>query len=253
MRAIAIFDILILYGWNFQHYLSSVYGFTLERYSIPSCKFFLFFEYFIAQTTAWLRVFVCLDRYFLLSRLHKTWFNRSKNVIIIIIHIITLLALFNLHLMIFGCFYAPDGEIDINSRLYTIFPLWDYINLAVYNCVPFVLMVIFNSGVIYHLIQLRRTTTIQNSRIQHRAISITLVIMTFLFLIMTMPSNIAYGFFQTVSSPQFLQALDAVLVTYHILSFLLYFITFGDFRRECITMFTCGKNTARVAPIQILR
>jgi hypothetical protein len=249
MRTIAIFDILMLYDWNLDHYLSSVHGFTLEEYSIPSCKFFLFLGYFTAQTTAWLRVFVCLDRYLSLSRLYKTWFSHSKNVIIVITCIISLLALFNLHLMIFGCFYTPDGVIDTDSKLYQIFPLWDYIDLVVYNCIPFIFMVILNSGTIYHLTRLQRTTTVRNSRIQHRSISITLVITTFLFLFMTVPANVAFGFFQTTASPMVLQSADAALFTYHITSFALYMITFKEFRREFISMITCTKTPGRILPM----
>jgi hypothetical protein len=249
MRTTAIFDILVLYGWNLDHYLSNIYGFSLEQYNIPSCKFFVFFGYYTVQTSAWLRIFVCLDRYLSLSRLHKTWFSHSKNVIIIIICIVTLLALFNLHLMAFGCFYAPDGTVDINARLYETFPMWDDVNLAVYNCIPLVLMIILNSGSIYHLIRLRHTTTVQNSRIQHRSISITLIITTFFFLIMTFPSGIAFGFFDSIASSTTLDALDAVLFTYYITAFPLYIITFKKFRRTFIEMITCGRiNTARVAP-----
>jgi hypothetical protein len=248
MRTMAIFDILMLYGWNLEHFLSGVYGFTLEEYSIPSCKFFLFFGYFTVQTTAWLRVFVSFDRYVSLSRLHKTWFSHSKHVIIIIICIISFLALFNLHLMIFGCFYQSNGIININSPLYTIFPMWDYVDLAVYNFIPFVLMIIFNSAAIYHLIHVRRTATIQNSRIRHRSISITLFTTTFLFLIMTLPANIGFGFFQTILSSTILDLGDGILFTYNITSFPLYMITFKEFRQECIAMITCTKNTVRVAP-----
>lgn len=249
MRKIAIFDILILFGWNLQHYLDGVYGFTLERYSVVSCKFFLFFGYFTVQATAWLRVFVCIDRYLSLSRLHKTCFSHSKHVIIIIISfVISFLVLLNLHLTIFGCFQTSNGTIDINSRLYVIFPMWDYVNLAVYNFVPFVLMIIFNGGVIYHLIHLRRTRIIQHSRIHHRSISITLFTTTFLFLIMTLPASIAFAFLQTVLSPSILGLTDGILFTYYITSFPLYMITFREFRQEFVAMITCIKNTRRVAP-----
>jgi hypothetical protein len=231
-----------------EHYLSNIHGFTLEEYNIPSCKFFVFFGYYTVQTTAWLRIFVCLDRYLSLSRLHKTWFSHSKNVLIIIICIVTLIGLFNLHLMIFGCFYTPDGTIDIDSRLYATFPMWDDVNLAVYNCIPLVFMIILNSGSIYHLIRLRRTT-VQNSRIQHRSISITLIVTTFFFLIMTLPSGIAFGFFDSIASSTTLDALDALLFTYYITAFPLYIITFKKFRRTFIAMITCGRiTTARVAP-----
>ncbi|CAF4333535.1 unnamed protein product, partial [Adineta steineri] len=114
-----------------------------------------------------------------------------------------------------------DGTISYVSWLYTIYPLWDDVNLGVSNFLPLILMVIFNSGVIHHLIRLRRTTTVQNSQIKHRAISITLVITTFLFLIMTVPSSVAFAFFAS-SNQTLLHFLDCLMYSYYALSFPLY-------------------------------
>jgi len=248
MRAVAIFDIFMLYGWNMDHYTSTIYNFTLSSYTVASCKFFMFLNYIAPQTSAWLRVFICLDRYLSLSRLHRTWFGRPKSVLIIIASIISFFFLFNLHLIIFGCFRDADGTIDPDSRLYIIYPMWDMVNLAMYNCIPFLSMVILNSGVIYHLFNLRRTSTIQNSRIQHRAISITVVITTFLFSLMTIPSTVAYAFFTNTASDTVLYTLDCVLYSYHTLSFAIYMITFKEFRQEFIKMVTCNNNEQRIAP-----
>jgi len=241
MRTIAIFDILMLYGWNLDHYLSGAHGYTLQAYTVPSCKFFSFLNYFAAQVSAWLRVFVCLDRYLSLSRLHKTWFSQSKNVLIIIAGIIVVFTIINFPFFLFVCYYNADGTVNTDSHLYEVYPTWDFMNLGLYNCAPFILMVIFNSGVIYHLIRLRQTSTVQNSKIQHRSISITLVITTFLFLIMTIPGTVAYAFFSTTASVVALHAFDAILYTYHILSFPIYMITFTEFRREVIGVITCNK------------
>jgi hypothetical protein len=248
MRAIAIFDILMLYGWNLDHYISNVYGLLLQRYSIMLCKILSFLNYFSAQSSAWLRVFMCLDRYILLSHLHRTWFNRSKTVLITIICIITFFVLFNLHIIFFACFYTKHGTINVNARQYKIYPLWDYINLGLYNCVPFILMVIFNSGVIYHLIRHYRLSSIKISRIQYRTVSITLVLTTFLFLLMTIPATVSFAFFYSKASVTILHMLDSILYTYHILSFPLYLITFKEFRQECRAMLTY-KNNRRTSSI----
>ena len=247
MRTIAVFDILMLYGWNIDHYLSSVHGFTLGRSFIPSCKLINFISYSTTQTSAWLRVFVCFDRYLSLSRLNRTWFGKSKSILIIISSIIGVFLLLNLHIVIFACYINPDGTINPNAVHYTIYPLWDCVHLGVYNCAPFVLMVLCDSGVIYHLIRLRRTTTVQNSRIQHRSISITLVITSTLFLIMTIPSGVTFAFFQSTAHISVLRIVDAIYFTYHILSFPLYMITFTEFRREFIAMIKCYQRN-RVAP-----
>ncbi|CAF3669213.1 unnamed protein product [Rotaria sp. Silwood1] len=247
MRAMAIFDICMLYGWNLDHYLTIIYEFHILHYSIISCRFFSFISYFAAQSSAWLRVFVCLDRYLSLSHLHRTWFSQSKNVLIIIASILSILLLLNFHFFLFVCYYEADGTINALSWLYNIYPLWDYVNFVIYNCAPFIFMVIFNSGVIYHLIRLKRTTIIRNSRIRHRAISVTLVITTFLFLLMTVPSTIAFAFFST-SDITLLRFFDGLLYSYYILSFPLYLITLDEFRQEFITMITCKGNIRRITP-----
>ncbi|CAF1374455.1 unnamed protein product [Adineta steineri] len=226
----------MLYGWNLDHYLSIIHGFTLITYSIPTCKIFGFLNYFAAQSSAWLRVFICFDRYLITSRLHRTWFSRQKSVLIIITCIITITTLLNCHFLIFTCYYSSDGTINPNAKLYEIYPLWDYVNY---------------SGVIYHLIHRRLVQLIQNSTIQYRAISITLIITTFLFLIMTTPATIDAAFFATTPTGILEKILDSALYTYHITSFLLYFITFKDFRRECIMLMTCKiNNPQKIVPTQ---
>ena len=244
MRAIAILDILILYGWNLDHYLEGTTGIKLETYSVLSCKLFSFINYFTYQVSAWLRVFICFDRYLSLSRLHRTWFSISKNVLIIIGVIIIVFILINLHFLPFVCYYQ-NNQVIIDSLYYTVYPLWDHVNLIIYNCLPFLLMVVFNSGVIYHLILLRRISTVgKNSRIQHRSISATLLITTCLFFLMTTPVSIAYAYFSDTKE-SILYTLDSILYTYHILSFPIYFLTFAEFRREffkLITLETCRKR-----------
>lgn len=251
MRTIAIFDIFMLYGWNLDHYLSIVHGFILLTYSIPTCKFFGFLNYFASQSSAWLRVFISLDRYLSVSRLHRTWFSHPKNVLIIITCIIAFFMVFNFHFLIFTCFYRPNGSINPNAALYQIYPLWDYINLGVYNCLPFILMTTFNIGVIYHLIRRGHTRVIQNSHVQHRAISITLLLTTFLFLMLTIPATIFAAFFFTTPTTTLAKILDSALYTYHISSFPLYFMTFHAFRQECIMMIIGKTNNQRVTPAQI--
>ena len=236
MRTIAIFDILMLYGWNLDHYLLYVHNLSLFGYSVPSCKIVTFISYATPQTAAWLRVFVCFDRYLMLSRLTRTWFNRSKGILIIITCIVAVFGVLNFHLLLFACFYKPDGSINYEARHYRIYPMWQYVHLGVYSAVPFVLMVAFNSGVVYHLLRIRRESTLQNSRIQHRTISITLIVTTSLFLILTTPSGIVFSFFVDIISNTVSELLDGMYFTYHTLSFPLYLITFPEFRREFLAM-----------------
>ena len=250
MRTMAIFDILMLYGWNLDHYLEPTYGFKIQTLNVSSCRFLSFLNYFAAQSSAWLRVFVSLDQYIVSSRLHRPWFSQSKSVLIIISCIIGFFTLLNSIFFVYGCSKTAHGTISELSWAFQIYPLWDYINLAMYNCLPFLLMTIFNSGVIYHLIRLRQTTAIRISRIHHRAISLTLVISTFLFLLMTTPATVAFAFF-TTSSMTILHSLDGLLYSYHTFAFPIYFITLPEFRRECIGLITFKRRTRSVEPFTV--
>ncbi|CAF1135987.1 unnamed protein product [Adineta ricciae] len=236
MRAIAIFDILMLYGWNLDHFLYRAYGFMLQTWSIPTCKLGSFLNYFASQVSAWLRVSICFERCLALNWPHKLSSYQSKNVLIIISCIVIVFTLINLHFILFACYFNENGTMNLNARLYQIYPLWDYINLVIYNCVPFILMVSFNSNVIYHLMRFRYVGAIQNARIQHRSISITLIITTFLFLIMTIPATICYAFFYATASRFVLHLFDYILYTYHILSFPIYLITLREFRQEIYSL-----------------
>lgn len=239
MRAIAIFDIFMLYGWNLDHFMTGAFGFSLQFSSILPCKFFTFWNYFTGQCSAWLRVFVCLDRYLSLNYLHKTWFSQSKHVLMIIIGIVIVFFCINVHFFIFTCYYNSDGSLNGESPYYDVYPTFDYVNLTLYDGLPFLAMMILSAGVIYHLFHIRQTSTVQTSRIDHRSITITLAITTFLFLLMTSPVTILFAFFFDVVDLSILYLFDSILYTYHILSFPLYMISFGEFRRVVMRLVKC--------------
>lgn len=223
MRAILIFDIFMLYGWNLDHYLLTIHGFRLQFYTLTSCKFFSFLNHFASEVSAWLRVFITFDRYLGTSRVHRTWFGHSKNVLIIITCIIIFFFLFNLHFLLFACYYTADGSLSPDSALYQIYPRLEILHFVLYDCVPFLLMLIFNSCTIYYMTCTQNMARTQNRRSQHRAISFTIILLTFLFCIMTMPVSIIFSFFVSVTSETVQNLLDAFLYTYHVIEFPIYF------------------------------
>ncbi|CAF1118040.1 unnamed protein product [Adineta ricciae] len=239
MRLIMVMDLLSVYGWNLDNYLQIIHGFTLAySYTIASCKFSIFFNTVLMQASAWIRVFICLDRYLALSRMQpNTWFNRSRNILTIIAGTIVFFILFNLHFLIFVCYRDTSGQIVIDSTLFRVYPTYSRVNMAIGICLPFLLMMSFNSISIYHLIQLRNTTLVQNSRIRHRSISITLIITAFLFLVTSVPSKMIYSFFfdqlgGSIWGQRILNTFDTIGYIYPLLDFPIYLATFSEFRHE---------------------
>ncbi|CAF1418694.1 unnamed protein product [Adineta ricciae] len=253
MRALALIDFLGLYGWNLDNYFGLIQGFTLySSYTVISCKIFSFLNYFTTQVSAWLHVFICFDRYLFLSRTQpNTWFNRSKSVLIIISTIIGIFILFNLHFLIFVCYEDENDQVNMDSKFYQVYPLYSIIHMFIYSIIPFILMMIFSSISLYYLSKVRQTTTIQNSKIPHRSISITLISTSLVFIIVRTPTSICYGFFydnlsETLLGRRIINVFDSLLYTSPILDFPLYLITFSEFRREFIRLFRRNRTVLSI-------
>ncbi|CAF1363874.1 unnamed protein product [Adineta ricciae] len=245
MRAIAIIDFVGLYGWTFESYISTIYNISLTySYTVASCKFAWFFNFWTLQASAWLHVFVSFDRYLFMSRIQpNTWFNRSKNILIIIASVITIFVLYNFHILLFVCYENANGYIVTDSRLYTFLPLFQTLHLFIYDIIPSSLMLTFNFISIYHLYKIRHITTITNSKIRHRPITITLVVTSFLYVVTRTPSAVIYSYFyaslQTTDwGRRLARGFNILLYTFPILNFPIYLVTFSEFRQElfrCIT------------------
>lgn len=241
MRAIAIIDIFILYGWNLDHFFRLQFGFEMDRLTVFSCKLFTYFNHVLTQSSAWLRVWMCINRFWTLNQLqtHRTKHQHRRTILLISLTLF-FIGLINLHLPLFSCYaYQINNETKISSEslVFPLYPTWNYVHLALYNIIPSCLMLIFTIFIIQRLIIIKRTSIFQQSRIRHTSISLSILLSACLFCLMTTPPAIVFAFFQTfVRSAIFenliLSILDSIKYTYHSLSFFLYFITIMDFRKE---------------------
>ena len=83
------------------------------------------------------------------------------------------------------------------SNGFKLFPIWDNVNLILYSLIPFIIMMAFN---ILLILKIRTSFKEKNSKINSKQENIkrnviSILVITFLFLIMTTPVNVAYGFF----------------------------------------------------------
>ncbi len=89
----------------------------------------------------------CIDRYLSFYRLYQTWFNISENALIIILLLVITILSINFHILPFVCYYESN-QVHVESYYYKFYPLCNYINLIIYNGLPFVLMMVFNMKII---------------------------------------------------------------------------------------------------------
>lgn len=247
MRAIAMVDILMIYGWNLDHFLRLRFGFEIDRLTIITCKIFMYFNNSCNQAAAWFRVLMCADRLYTLNQVRQSrTMTRHRTVLLIIGITIGVICLLNLHIPIFTC-YRPENSTRIvpDSLYYSVYPMWNYVNLAVYNCLPFLAMVFFDVRIVRHLMAARSCSTVKHPRVQHTSIAASMFLSTFLFLLMTTPSTITFIFSPDVfPSVEFRKklviALDSMQYTYHSAAFFVYFATLIEFRMEFHRMMPCS-------------
>jgi len=133
------------------------------------------------------------------------------------------------------CYATPTNP-------FYIFPLWERVHLVVYNLCPFSIMCLCNTYTIYITIRsarIRMPVTGQFSR--HRQLSIMLILVTFAFVLLTLPSCIYFVFFRhrmptgknfRIYRYMVQICLGSVQFTAHAINFFLYCFSTTNFRNE---------------------
>ncbi|UJR14220.1 hypothetical protein I4U23_001213 [Adineta vaga] len=250
--AVSVCDIISLYGWN----LNNFYKFTissnrgnLEELSLIHCRIMSYLTFVGLQLSSWCLTAVSIDRclslYFLTWKQNYGKLSRTKYHI----GILTLICLLlNSHILFFNGYriHSISGEIikcyATQSNPFYIYPQWERVHLVVYNLCPFSIMCICNTYIIYVTIRsarIRIPNTEQFSR--HRQLSMMLMLITFVFVVLTSPSCIYYVFFRhRMSSSEDSRlyrhmvqiSLGSVQFTAHAINFFLYCFSTRNFRNE---------------------
>lgn len=270
---VVIIDTFSLFNWNFKKFTIPRYGWEIEYLSIFTCKVFAFFQYYLLQASAFLLCFVSIDRFITIrttpgSFFSKLPFGTVKSAYAWAGGIMTCLFIFNFHILILNGYY-PDPEqrnrtvngsngtyIEEYTYHYSslvcnvykttgfrLFPVWDQIHLFLYNFIPGAIMLLFNLLLIY-------TTLIPSKKDKHKKLSasdikaakkkrnltLSLLVVTFAFIVLTFPSTIGYGYFSdylfsTDFGPLLLYCLDYLSFFNHVSIFFFTFMTHRKFRK----------------------
>jgi hypothetical protein len=213
---ISITDTLSLFVWNLNHFLGpNLNAPPIETWSIFNCKFLPFLQYSSLQCSGLLYSILSVDRYFSVFSLPGSFFSKLpfgtiKNATLWSLGIIATIYTVNLHLIILMGYYGPTngsnttGVICFKSAVYpngNMSPMWDYANMVIYNFFPFIIMLIFNSLLIQKTFNLhakrqdaRDSAQYISANRRKERLTISLVVITFAFIILTLPSTILFSF-----------------------------------------------------------
>ncbi|CAF0980247.1 unnamed protein product [Brachionus calyciflorus] len=281
---VALTDTASLFVWNLNHYIQPNFNTRIEFLSDFSCKFSIFLQYFSLQATGNLLSIMCVDRFITImstpgSIYSRLPFSTVKSSYIWSLIILTILFLLNSHILIFnGNFKPVKNRVNITtselvngsliSRIETqvnydvcywynpdfrLYPLWDNVNLGVYIFFPFGVMLIFNMLLITKtLMQNSSVKSTKNKEqikamIKKRRLTISILSITFAFIIMTTPVTIMTGFFffyfyNLPSGLSYLSLADSLGFLFHASLFINCFVTNIKFRNYVLNSLMCGKS-----------
>ena len=253
---ICVSDTLSLFTWNLDHFLVR-YDIYVEDINLTSCKIFSFMQYSSLQVSALLLSLCSIDRYFKIASkpgnlISKLPFGTFRSSLIWSISIISFICLLNSILLIsdrivtknkIDCYVLANG-LKVNDS-------WDKLHMFIYSFIPFVIMTIFNvllikkmrlSIKINHVIVSNNNNN--NNHSNKKNISLTLLIISFVFLVMTFPSTIAFSFLADIqdnnaTARSIFHLLDHLSFLYHTTLFFNCYLTnlkFRNFVFDCIKM-----------------
>lgn len=225
---ICITDTLSLFIWNFNNFLTPHYGIVIENINIYSCRIFLFLQYFSLQSSELLVTYTTIDRYIkvtsapgsMMSRLPFGTVKAARNWSLIILGIVAILNSFLIFCDRWTIIEYKQDQSNPNRTIKTesvdcytlsngspITPLWDYVHLFLYSLIPFFCMITLN------LLLLKKAYMNSTSRHLNKARKqvLNILIASFLFLMLTLPSSIFYIISENIQ--------PTILTTFLLLSF----------------------------------
>lgn len=273
--ALAIADFFALYQWNLNtFYLYNIskppYYFDLEELSLVSCRLVSFFAFSSLQFSAWLLSLLSFDRLMVIYSFKWRLIARRPIVInIIIATTLFIILILNSHLLFlngyeidrqqeksnFASLFQTEQssiaipDIDVicyynkQDRSYIYFK-WQTAHLLLYCLIPFVIMLICNSIIIYNIAFITKKVQLSNASSIRRRRKMTrmLLLITFSFIILTLPSSTTHAFFRSYLKGKSYRRLvilinNSLLYTSHTINFFLYVLTIPQFRKDCFKVF----------------
>jgi hypothetical protein len=258
LAALSLSDLVVLYQWNFntfyEYNLSSPPMYKdIEELSLFGCRVISFLAFSSLETSSWLLSLVSLDRVMVVySSWWKVNMSKTRRTDYLIVSIFSFILLINFHILFLNGYVEYDS---INNREYVICyknknlktyinPNWQRVHLLLYNAIPFTIMSVCNFFIIYNV---KYTNKIRlNSRKsfkKKRRITFTLILVTFSFIILTLPSCILHTFYKDYFRNKPYKRLvyiiaNNLLHTSHAINFFLYVFSAPNFRSAFIGLFS---------------
>ena len=224
-----------LFNWNLNHFFEYKFSYRYEIYNIYSCRIMTFVQYFSLQSSGFLLSLLTIDRYFTItstpgSFYSKLPFRTTKSAIIWSFLILGIIFILNSHILFLDGYFDPPSyfnktiEIKINesahflnkkslvisndvhcgkySTGFNLLPLWDQVNIFLYSFIPAILMLTFNSLLVYKITTCdsssrtkRNDKELRKHHRKKRNLTLSFLSVSTFFLISSLPVETFYAYF----------------------------------------------------------
>ena len=185
----------------------------------------------------------------------KQSYGRIKYTKYYILILTSICILLNSHILFLNGYRSSSGIITCyatRSNPDYIYPQWQRVHLAIYNLCPFAVMCICNTYIIYVTVRSGRAQleltprrARRKSMEKYRQFTALLIIVTFAFVLLTLPACIYFVFFRNnlaLKSQRNYRymiqiLLNSIQFTSHAINFFLYCFSADSFRHELYSMF----------------
>ena len=222
-------DTASLFTWNIDHFYVHFYGIYYEFLSLFLCRTMVFVQYFSLQSSGFLYALLCVDRYVTVasmpgSFLSRLPFSTPKNAFRWSVSILITIAIINSHILFLNGYVTSPANQSANETTtknpylnqnhnddlnpfhcymykngFLLSPTWDQVETFMYSIIPGAVMILFNLLVIAKTLEsdasLRKhdKNAIKKMK-KKRQMTFSLLVISFSFIIFTMPSSLFYGF-----------------------------------------------------------
>jgi hypothetical protein len=251
LSIVVVTDTLSLFTWNLNVYLGAFHDTRVEKFSLATCRIFMFLQYFSLEVSALLLSMLVVDRFFAtLSKLNPAkfhWlpFNTVKYTLGWSVLIVLAIFGLNIHILILAGEVKKGGELQCysswnGSPVYN--GVWDKVHMTFFSFIPFVVILVFNSLLVRLLVKHHRVNKFMKRdddflfSKSEKHLTVTIIVLTSIFLLMTMPAGIMFGLFENVlfgsaDGLKTLVIIDTIEFFNRCLTFIVFVSTNREFRQ----------------------
>ena len=251
LAVISILDTISLFEWNLNQFLKPNFNIEIEQINVVTCRVALYVQFCSIQISSLLRCLICVDRYFHITSISNKYclpFGTPRSAKIWTICTAIFIGILNFHLLILAGSYVPKDPEEARTYKFNCYrtkyfhlkPNWNYSNFILNCTFPFAIMIIFNSLLIYKTVKIRQKVRLQSkfkqmADLNRRRLTLSLIFISFTYLIFHLPPSIFFSFFPTLMYGENGQALaiyfNSQVFSLHSLLFFECYITNLKFRQ----------------------